>query len=170
MAIPQTQIAAILPQLGPSADAQVQIINTHPVPAPGEGDVLIKLEYSGVCHSDVHSIYGDTPMLTDVAGHEGVGRVVQGEYAQSCTRWYPDMVLFLVGLKVGKQWMGKRVGVRLVLALLYVQRDVLNIHRWLYSSCLDCEICAVNHTACPYQKNAGAVGLQPIGITICLTG
>jgi ferredoxin len=29
--------------------------------------------------------------------------------------------------------------------------------RWLYSSCLECEICAINHTSCPYQKNAGAV-------------
>lgn len=29
--------------------------------------------------------------------------------------------------------------------------------RWLYSSCLNCEICAVNNTSCPYQKNAGAV-------------
>ncbi|GFF56603.1 putative alcohol dehydrogenase [Aspergillus lentulus] len=61
-------------------------------------------------------------MLTDVAGHEGVGKVVQ------------------VGSNVDEEaWMGKRVGIR-----------------WLYSSCLKCEICAINHTACPYQKNAGA--------------
>jgi threonine dehydrogenase-like Zn-dependent dehydrogenase len=28
-------------------------------------------------HSDVHSAYGDTPMSTDIAGHEGVGHVVK---------------------------------------------------------------------------------------------
>ncbi len=30
-------------------------------------------------HSDVHSIYGETPMETDIAGHEGVGHVVKCE-------------------------------------------------------------------------------------------
>jgi propanol-preferring alcohol dehydrogenase len=39
----------------------------------------VKLEFSGVCHSDLHSIRGDTPMLTDVAGHEGVGKVIGGK-------------------------------------------------------------------------------------------
>ncbi|KAJ5273190.1 Alcohol dehydrogenase 1 [Penicillium angulare] len=76
MASPTTQIAAVIPALGPSDVSNVQISNTHPVPSPGEGEVLIKLEFSGVCHSDVHSIRGDTPMRTDVAGHEGVGKVV----------------------------------------------------------------------------------------------
>jgi propanol-preferring alcohol dehydrogenase len=42
------------------------------------GEILVKLEFSGVCHSDVHSIRGETPMSTDVAGHEGIGRVVEG--------------------------------------------------------------------------------------------
>lgn len=32
-----------------------------------------------MCHSDLHSIRGDTPMLTDVAGHEGVGKVIGGK-------------------------------------------------------------------------------------------
>ena len=56
----------------------VEISNTHPLPIPGDGEALIKLEFSGVCHSDVHSIRGDTPMSTDVAGHEGIGKVMQG--------------------------------------------------------------------------------------------
>ncbi|OJJ32144.1 hypothetical protein ASPWEDRAFT_161440 [Aspergillus wentii DTO 134E9] len=122
MTIPQTQIAAVLPPSGASPDARVQISTNHLVPVPGEGELLIKLEFSGVCHSDVHSIRGETPMLTDVAGHEGVGKVVS------------------VGGNVHEQeWVGRRVGIR-----------------WLYSSCLSCEICAVNNTACPYQRNAGA--------------
>ncbi|CAI7652998.1 unnamed protein product [Penicillium manginii] len=76
MAIPSTQIAAVIPPTGASANSGVNIVNTHPVPTPGDGDLLVKLEFSGVCHTDIHSIRGDTPMLTDVAGHEGVGTVV----------------------------------------------------------------------------------------------
>ncbi|KAJ5215736.1 Alcohol dehydrogenase superfamily zinc-type [Penicillium cinerascens] len=71
MAIPSTQIAAVVSPSGASANSRVEISNTYPVPEPGEGDILIKLEFSGVCHSDLHSILGDTPMKTDVAGHEG---------------------------------------------------------------------------------------------------
>lgn len=77
--IPQTQIAAVIPPTGTTAEGTVQISKTHPIPVPGEGEILVKLEFSGVCHSDVHSVRGDTPMLTDVAGHEGVGKVVSGE-------------------------------------------------------------------------------------------
>lgn len=79
MTIPATQIAAVVPEKGTHDVSDIRISDTHPVPSPEEGDLLIKLEYSGVCHSDVHSIRGDTPMKTDVAGHEGVGKVVQGE-------------------------------------------------------------------------------------------
>ncbi|KAJ5547939.1 hypothetical protein N7513_005173 [Penicillium frequentans] len=122
MSVPTTQIAAVIPASGGKDVSNVQISNTHSVPTPGAGEVLIKLDFSGVCHSDVHSIRGDTPMKTDVAGHEGVGRVVAvGD-----------------GL-VEPQWVGQVVGIR-----------------WLYSSCLECEICGVNHTACPNQRNAGA--------------
>ncbi|KAF9893856.1 hypothetical protein FE257_010026 [Aspergillus nanangensis] len=82
MAIPQTQIAAALPPTGASPDAKLLIRSDYPVPNPAEDEVLIKFEYSGVCHSDVHSVRGETPMLTDVAGHEGVGKVVK-EYIVS---------------------------------------------------------------------------------------
>ncbi|GAB1204774.1 hypothetical protein APSETT445_003437 [Aspergillus pseudonomiae] len=80
-AIPETQTAAVLPPSGATADALLQIKTDHPVPSPGEGEILVKIEYSGVCHSDVHSIRGETPMLTDVAGHEGVGKVVMAGIA-----------------------------------------------------------------------------------------
>ncbi|KAJ6179639.1 hypothetical protein N7519_010100 [Penicillium mononematosum] len=119
--IPLIQIAAVIAS-GTSDTVKVGIKSNRPVPTPGKGEILVKLEFSGVCHSDLHSIRGDTPMLTDVAGHEGVGKVVK------------------VGPEVDeKQWMGTRVGIR-----------------WLYSSCRQCEICEINHTVCPYQKNAGA--------------
>lgn len=51
-----------------------------PVPAPGPGEILIRLEASGVCHSDVHVWKGEmVPALAPqpfILGHEGVGRVV----------------------------------------------------------------------------------------------
>jgi propanol-preferring alcohol dehydrogenase len=80
MTIPQTQTAAVIPLSGATSDVQLQIKTDHPVPLPSQGEILVKIEYSGVCHSDVHSIRGETPMLTDVAGHEGVGMVVAGTY------------------------------------------------------------------------------------------
>lgn len=80
MAEPQTQTAAVLPSKGATVNSRLEIKNDRPIPSPAQGELLVKLEFSGVCHSDVHSVRGETPMLTDVAGHEGVGKVVRGEY------------------------------------------------------------------------------------------
>lgn len=90
MLIPQTQIAAILPETGPSPVTQVYISTGRAVPVPLNEDILVRLEYSGVCHSDVHSVRGETPMSTDVAGHEGIGNVVQGMLVkpEACSRSY----------------------------------------------------------------------------------
>jgi propanol-preferring alcohol dehydrogenase len=77
--IPLIQIAAVIAPKSDTVSAKVGIKSNRPVPTPGKGELLVKLEFSGVCHSDLHSIRGDTPMLTDVAGHEGVGKVVKGE-------------------------------------------------------------------------------------------
>ena len=54
-------------------------IEEVPVPAPGPGEVLIKLIANGVCHTDLHAALGDwpvKPVLPFVPGHEGVGVVV----------------------------------------------------------------------------------------------
>lgn len=85
---PQTQIAAAIPPTGPTPDGTVRISTAHPIPVPAEGELLVKLEYSGVCHSDVHSVKGDTPMLTDVAGHEGIGKVISGESCSLARRHF----------------------------------------------------------------------------------
>jgi len=49
----------------------------YPLPLPGPGQVLLKLEASGVCGSDVHQWRGLDPRvpLPLILGHEGVGRV-----------------------------------------------------------------------------------------------
>lgn len=50
-----------------------------PMPVPGPGEILIRLEASGVCHSDVHIWKGETrPAAAPdpfILGHEGVGVV-----------------------------------------------------------------------------------------------
>jgi NDMA-dependent alcohol dehydrogenase len=51
-------------------------LETLAVRDPREGDVLVRLGASGVCHSDLHAITGDLPMPTPcVLGHEGAGVV-----------------------------------------------------------------------------------------------
>ena len=45
---------------------------------PSEGEVLVKLASSGLCHSDEHLVTGDIPIpFPVVGGHEGAGTVVE---------------------------------------------------------------------------------------------
>jgi propanol-preferring alcohol dehydrogenase len=53
-------------------------IEDRPIPEPGPGQVLVRLEASGLCHTDIHAAHGDWPVkptLPFVPGHEGVGIV-----------------------------------------------------------------------------------------------
>ena len=34
------------------------IIEDRPIPEPGEGQVLVKIEASGLCHTDMHAANG----------------------------------------------------------------------------------------------------------------
>jgi propanol-preferring alcohol dehydrogenase len=48
------------------------------VPAPGHGQILVKTEACGVCHTDLHAASGDWPLkpnLPFIPGHEGIGTV-----------------------------------------------------------------------------------------------
>lgn len=47
-----------------------------PKPTLGYGEVLVKIEACGVCHTDLHAAHGDWPVkpkLPLIPGHEGVG-------------------------------------------------------------------------------------------------
>jgi alcohol dehydrogenase, propanol-preferring len=52
-----------------------------PVPRPGPGELLLKLETSGICHTDLHvaeaQAYPDGAPQPLTLGHEGIGRVVE---------------------------------------------------------------------------------------------
>ena len=75
MIIPQTMRAAVSKEFG-----KPLVVEEVPVPTAGAGEVLVKIEACGVCHTDLHAVEGDWPVKPKgdlIPGHEGVGRVVQ---------------------------------------------------------------------------------------------
>jgi propanol-preferring alcohol dehydrogenase len=57
---------------------QPLVIEEVPVPEPGPGQIVVKVEASGVCHTDLHAAEGDWPVkpkLPLIPGHEAVGYV-----------------------------------------------------------------------------------------------
>jgi propanol-preferring alcohol dehydrogenase len=53
-------------------------IEEVPIPAPGPGEVLVKIMATGVCHTDLHAADGDWPVRPAppfIPGHEGAGIV-----------------------------------------------------------------------------------------------
>lgn len=49
-----------------------------PKPTPGHGEVVLRVETAGLCHTDIHAVHGDWPVKPKVPlipGHEGVGIV-----------------------------------------------------------------------------------------------
>ncbi len=86
-----TMLAAVVEQFGAPL-----VIKEIPLPSPGPGQILVKTEACGVCHTDLHATRGDWPVkpsLPFVPGHEGIGVVVA------------------LGAGVTEVAMGERVGV-----------------------------------------------------------
>lgn len=108
--IPKTQKAAVVPSVG----GELEFRNDHPVRQPDQlapGECLVRLTYTGVCHTDLHAKKGDWPVKPSVpliGGHEGVGEIVA---IGANTPFSPVKV-------------GDRVGIK-----------------WLADSCLQCEMC-----------------------------
>lgn len=129
--LPRHQTAAYLPRPGPGATCEIR--HDIPIPVPSPDQILVKLTHSGICHSDVHSIYNETPMETDIAGHEGVGIVVDlgSNISSSPTTGPTDHQAQQIKL-------GDRVGIK-----------------WQWSTCHACPACEVDETACPNQNNSG---------------
>jgi alcohol dehydrogenase, propanol-preferring len=80
-------------------------IDETPRPVPGPGEVLVKVETAGLCHTDIHAAHGDWPVkptLPLVPGHEGVGIVEQvgAGVTTPC-----------VGDRVAMPWLGEACGV-----------------------------------------------------------
>ncbi len=79
-------------------------IRDVPVPTAGHGQVVVKIEASGLCHTDIHAARGDWPVkpkMPLIPGHEGVGRVVEVGPGDSPVK---------VGDRVALPWLGYACG------------------------------------------------------------
>jgi len=131
--IPKTQRAAVRSGTGESAKVEIKEI---PVPELQPGQILVKINYSGLCASDKSLILDEwstgaaklmmQPSACGVAGHEGAGVVVAVHEASAPHGW-----------KVGD-----RAGIK-----------------WIAATCgdADCEMCANGRDEChcPRQLNSG---------------
>jgi propanol-preferring alcohol dehydrogenase len=91
--------AAVVTDLGKPLE-----IHELPIPEPEPGQVLVRMEASGLCHTDIHAAHGDWPVKPQppfIPGHEGVGPV------QRVGKGVP---LSLVGKRVAIPWLGSSCG------------------------------------------------------------
>lgn len=88
--------AAVLSRLG----APLDVVSGIRLTAPGRGQVLVKLAYSGVCHSQLMEARGQRgadPYLPHLLGHEGTGKVV--EVGEGVTKVKADDLVILGWIK-----------------------------------------------------------------------
>jgi len=128
MGLPATQKAAVKVGEGESSKVEVREIE---VPKIGPGQILVKINYSGLCASDKSLLHDEwaagglkmLPVTQGIAGHEGAGIVVA------------------VADDVKDLWKeGDRAGIK-----------------WIASVCRKCEFCTNGHDEChcPKQLNSG---------------
>lgn len=96
---PTTMQAAVVHEFG--TPLSVDLID---VPSPTGYEALVRVDYTGVCHTDLHAAHGDWPVKPEppfVPGHEGVGTVVAvGE----------DVTRIKIGDVVGNAWLWSACG------------------------------------------------------------
>src|SRR6201994_1982077 len=91
--------AAVVPGFG-----QPLVIEDRPMPEPGPGQVVVRMEASGLCHTDIHAANGDwpvTPTVPFIPGHEGVGIV---------TALGDGVTNLKTGQRVAVPWLGYACG------------------------------------------------------------
>ncbi|XP_014552877.1 hypothetical protein COCVIDRAFT_109175 [Bipolaris victoriae FI3] len=125
MEVPTTQKAAVKQGDG---DKTTIVIKDVPVPAPSPDEILVRINYTGLCATDKSLLYDEWPIrMTEatngICGHEGAGTVVG------------------VGSNVKDLWqIGNRAGIK-----------------WVASVCGRCEFCTngQDECACPKLQNSG---------------
>lgn len=98
--MPETMKAAVVRQLGAPL-----VVEEVPIPVPGPFEALVEVDYSGVCHTDLHAARGDWPVKPVppfIPGHEGSGRVVE---------LGPSAAGVRVGDRIGNAWLATACGV-----------------------------------------------------------
>lgn len=107
--VPKTCKAGVVNNEGPDFTLTVEDV---PVPTPGPDDILIRLNATGICYSDIHYMLSDLPIPpmstfgVRSPGHEGAGVVVA------------------LGSNVRNWKIGDRAGIKPA-----------------YDACLNCELC-----------------------------
>ncbi|MET3806602.1 propanol-preferring alcohol dehydrogenase [Nakamurella sp. UYEF19] len=79
-------------------------IQELPIPEPGPGQVLVRIEFSGLCHTDIHAANGDWPAKPTppfIPGHEGIGRV---------EKLGAGVIAPAIGDRVAIAWLGSACG------------------------------------------------------------
>src|ERR1043165_7635124 len=80
------------------------VIKDRPLPEPGAGQIRVRIEASGLCHTDIHAARGDWPVKPTppfVPGHEGVGIVEKAG---------PGVAGHRTGDRVPIPWLGHACG------------------------------------------------------------
>lgn len=102
--IPDEMRAMRIHRLGPLRADQLPLLrDSIDVPQPGKGELLIRVDACGVCHTELDEIEGRTPppTLPMTPGHQVVGTVAgQGEGCR----------LALAGKRVGVAWIHSACG------------------------------------------------------------
>ncbi|WP_442811266.1 zinc-dependent alcohol dehydrogenase family protein [Streptosporangium sp. NBC_01756] len=100
--IPAEMDAWVVARPGPITSHPLERVRI-PVPEPGPGEVLVKVEACAVCRTDLHLTEGDLPPRRPrtVPGHEVVGRVVAPG---------PDTPRLAPGARVGVAWLRSTCG------------------------------------------------------------
>lgn len=123
--IPTTCKAGVVSNPGPNFTLST---TTVPVPTPGPNDLLIRLNATGICYSDIHYMLADIPLLPLMSsfnvrspGHEGAGVVVA--LGSNVTNWK----------------LGDRAGIKPS-----------------YDACFNCELCwSMKEMYCPESSQTG---------------
>ena len=101
--MPSMQAWAIT-RTGPiSAASQPLERLTVPIPEPAPGEVLLRVRYCGVCHTELDELEGRTapPVLPMIPGHQVVGDIIA--LGKDVTGWQ-------VGARVGVAWIFSACG------------------------------------------------------------
>ncbi len=96
---PATMHAAVVEGFGKDL-----VLREWNVPTPGPGQIVVKTEACGVCHTDIHAANGDWPLkpqLPFIPGHEAIGVV---------SAVGPGVALVKEGDRVGVPWLYSACG------------------------------------------------------------
>lgn len=90
--------AAVLHRTAP-IEQHPLMLEDLPIPQPGAGELLLRVEACGVCRTDLHITSGELPPLRSAVtpGHQIVGRVEQSG---------SGVTAFSPGARVGVSWLG----------------------------------------------------------------